>query len=315
MVIRRRGKNFEIDVQGGGYRVRRTVKTEKEAKELHAKISFEIQEHTHSGRMNRAPKKTFGEAMVRWLKSGAPDSMKSHARCVAPHMKDVLLKDCASAANEMLQSFIASGLKPATINRRLAIVKRILNLSYDQWGWLDEPLARKIKGLSEKNQRHYYLTPAQVEQLATACECLPARHCILIAAYTGLRRSEIFRLEKNNYRDGMIFLTAQTKSGKPRAVPVPSRITSICEQLPIPITPDMLRSNFEKARVKIKMPWLHFHDLRHTYASWLAGSSDVPVTLIRDLLGHSSLSVTSRYAHLSSATFDIDAALSGGKNR
>jgi site-specific recombinase XerD len=45
------------------------------------------------------------------------------------------------------------------------------------------------------------------------------------------------------------------------------------------------------------LPHVHWHDLRHTYASWLAQAGQ-PMGAIRDLMGHSSLAVTNRYAHL-----------------
>ena len=47
----------------------------------------------------------------------------------------------------------------------------------------------------------------------------------------------------------------------------------------------------------MKMPDIRFHALRHTYASWLV-QSGVPLRAIQDLLGHTSLKMTERYAHL-----------------
>ncbi len=46
------------------------------------------------------------------------------------------------------------------------------------------------------------------------------------------------------------------------------------------------------------MPTLRLHDLRHTFASCLVTDPSIPITLVCDLLGHSSLAVTSKYSHL-----------------
>ncbi|MCO6445825.1 MAG: tyrosine-type recombinase/integrase [Anaerolineae bacterium] len=56
----------------------------------------------------------------------------------------------------------------------------------------------------------------------------------------------------------------------------------------------------EAARKAAGMADVHFHDLRHTYASWLA-QDGVSMASIRDLLGHASMQTTSRYAHLGRA--------------
>jgi hypothetical protein len=46
------------------------------------------------------------------------------------------------------------------------------------------------------------------------------------------------------------------------------------------------------------MPGLHFHDLRHTFASqWVMSGGDLYV--LKDILGHKSIVMTQRYAHLS----------------
>ena len=46
------------------------------------------------------------------------------------------------------------------------------------------------------------------------------------------------------------------------------------------------------------MSHVRIHDLRHTFASWLASNPEIPMTVVRDLLGHSSLATTNKYSHL-----------------
>jgi len=58
-----------------------------------------------------------------------------------------------------------------------------------------------------------------------------------------------------------------------------------------------LRKRFDAARAAVGMAHVHWHDLRHTYGSWLAQSGH-PLTVTRDLMGHSSLAMTSCYSHL-----------------
>ena len=58
-----------------------------------------------------------------------------------------------------------------------------------------------------------------------------------------------------------------------------------------------LRRVWKSARTAVGRENLRFHDLRHSYASLLAQAGE-SMTTVRDLLGHSSLIVTSRYAHM-----------------
>jgi len=62
----------------------------------------------------------------------------------------------------------------------------------------------------------------------------------------------------------------------------------------------MIRWDFNKARESFDMPTLRLHDLRHTFASWPFENPNIPITAVRDLLGHSNLSVTNKYSHLRS---------------
>lgn len=67
-----------------------------------------------------------------------------------------------------------------------------------------------------------------------------------------------------------------------------------------------IKRSFATARRRAGIEDFRFHDLRHTSAAWLV-STGVPLSAVRDLLGHSTVKVTERYAHL--APEDVRAAV------
>jgi integrase len=118
--------------------------------------------------------------------------------------------------------------------------------------------------------------------------------------FTGLRRGELLALTPEHVRNGTILLRAnETKGKKARAVPVHPAIEEILrERLPIGIRSAALNAHWDQARTACGLKHVRWHDLRHSFASWLAANPSVPLTEIRDLLGHSSLAITNKYAHL-----------------
>ena len=88
-----------------------------------------------------------------------------------------------------------------------------------------------------------------------------------------------------------------------------SRMTRSCTHL-LSLT---YRNAFEGAVARAKLEDFHFHDLRHTFASWTV-QRGATLQEVKDLLGHSTLAMVMRYAHLSpehlrSAVARLDAAL------
>lgn len=174
-----------------------------------------------------------------------------------------------------------------------------------RWGWAPAGLADKIDLLPENPARHIYLTQSEVRKLVAACQHRTTKDAVLIAAYAGLRISEIIALTRDDVKDGCLYIRT-SKSGKPRVVPVHEAIRGPVKRLPLTLGRWAIRDDFDAARARLKKPQWRFHDLRHTNASWLVAAGADLVT-VRDLLGHSSLSVTGRYAHL--ATSHLRAAV------
>lgn len=296
-VFKNRAGHWSVRLQIGGQRIQRTLgasATKQQAQEYEAKI----RQDAIAGKLGKAPERSIEEALVRWLQGEAStlkslDNLKSKVRAIIPHCESRRLTDIVEVAEKVKSAGIEANLNPATINRRLAILRRIANLAYDQWGWIDVDLGAKIKTIKGEKARHIYLTPEEVERLADSCRHAVVATAIRLAARTGLRESEL--LQANTIFDGCI-VVGDSKNGKPRLVPLPVDMLEL--RLPLGITYSTLRTHFEEARKAAGMEGVRFHDLRHTAASWWA-QSGANMAVIRDLLGHSTLAVTSRYAHLS----------------
>jgi integrase len=251
----------------------------------------------------------FRRVLEMWL-NGSATSLKDH-RALVLRSKHVLkfvdcdLKDVPMRASQMVEAGLKAGLRPATINRRLAIARRVLNIAFDT-GLTDVQYGRRVKMLPEKNTRHTYLTTEEIEAL-----CEAAGNCgdaLRFLAYTGLRLGEMFSLQPGDVVDGRVILRPEnTKTSRPRTVPLPAVVADKATPWLWPgVT--TLRRRFSEARMAIGKPDLHIHDLRHTYASLLCVSG-APMTAVRDLLGHTSIAVTNRYSHLSTGHLEEAVAM------
>ena len=291
MSIRKRGKAWVIDVQVEGERIRQTVRGARaDALKEEARLRRQVANGTA-------------------VKHGIEEGLHKYLTEYAVHNKDYkgalskarAIRSCIAGKSFDDITTVASAIKkarnkPATINRRLALLRRICNLAFKEWGWLETPVAQRVSLIPEHNQRHIYLTVEQVEQLAAHCG--PGQSdAIRLAAYTGLRRSELLQLTQENVVNGNLVLGIENKAGRPRLVPVHPAIKDILERIPLRTTDITLRRQWCAARVKAGLPGVRFHDLRHTWASWLA-QADVALNVIGELLGHSQPQTTKRYTHL-----------------
>jgi integrase len=131
-----------------------------------------------------------------------------------------------------------------------------------------------------------------------------------VALFTGMRRSEIFRLKWQDldFENEQIRLT-NTKSGKTKFIPMNELSKPLFKSIPknselvFPGRNGKQWGSIGKSVNKIKeragLPrsFRSLHGLRHSFATMLAGRG-VDLLTISKLLGHSDVAVTQRYAHL-----------------
>ena len=299
MPVRKHGQRWQVRVAvGGGKRVEQTLPrgaTRTDALALETALR-RAQIDAAAGRDQRY---TLDQAIDQWLPTA--QRLKSWPRDIR-YRVDVLrgytVGKPLDAIGEVARFFtnvgLEAGYSAAHINRHLAILRRVGRLAHG-WGWLHRLPA--IEMLTGEQQRHVYLTPAQVRKLMRHTDPLMA-DMILFLTLTGLRRGEMLRLTPDNIRGNLIVLDSTNKSGRPRTVPMPPEAARIARRrLPFRMGVPLFNKRFRAAREAAGLPHVHAHDLRHTFASWLVQAGE-SLSSVRDLLGHSSSAVTDRYAHL-----------------
>lgn len=293
MPVRKRGDRWHVRFQVDGHRVETTAgkgASRADAVALEAKLRADIL----AGRLGRAPNRTVEEALVKWLTEYAPRlksyrSLLSKVNQIEPHLKGARLDQITQVAERVRNA--GAGKEPGTINRQLAILRRVAKLAFNEWNWLTIDLGSRIKMVPGERSRETYLTEEEANRLIDCCAHDRVKDAIRLGLLTGLRQGEILRLSPANRIAGLLVLDSLTKNARSRAVPDPGI------ELPLRVTYSTLRTYFERARKAAGLAHVRWHDLRHTTASWILQQGG-PMVLVRDLLGHSSLAVTSKYAHL-----------------
>lgn len=218
-----------------------------------------------------------------------------------------------------IESRRIQGKSNSTINREISILSASINYAIKRWGWnINNPASGLYLKTPEGRLR--WLTAQQAKALLDAAADSKAPHLqdfIVLAINTGMRRSEILRLQIGQidlFTKKILLDGSQTKNGKRRVVPLNNGAISAIESRlrwnnengitthrvfvqrnGRPVV--QINTAFTNAVQKAGIEDFRLHDLRHTFASWLVGEG-VALPEVRDLLGHSSIKQTERYAHL-----------------
>lgn len=185
---------------------------------------------------------------------------------------------------------------PATINRSLGALRKALRLAWES-GRTPVDYSSLVKSLPENNRRTVYLTMQQVDDIAQHAS--PAvRAAIWVALLTGCRRGEVCKIAAEDVgKDRIRIQAGNTKTLRYREVPIVPALRPWLAHIPLAITFEGVKSGFRRAREAAGMPHVHFHDLRHSCATILLGLG-AELHVVREILGHTSIQTTERYAHV-----------------
>lgn len=214
------------------------------------------------------------------------------------------------------------GLQPATVNRETAFIHCMLQRAVE-WDMLDKNPLHGIRKLREFNKRDVNVTPEQIEQLASRLTP-PMASIVRFAVYTGLRRENILGLQiddieffdlRGSSKSPIGKITIRVKGGRIDSYPLGNHTEPILKEaighrssgyvFINPRTGDRYREiskSFFNAVRELgitatqdgKQVPLRFHDLRHVFVTWLV-QRGVPRDIVRDLVGHQSVTTTDLY--------------------
>ncbi|PKD39572.1 integrase [Methylomonas sp. Kb3] len=247
-------------------------------------------------------------------------------------LSDVTADTLTLVKDKLLNETVRTGQKrsPTTALRYMASLSKVFNTAVKSWGWLEDSPMRNIEKPRAAKGRVRFLDDDERERLTKACKksASPLLYpAFILALSTGMRQAETMNLywgkaPANPPTEGAwgvvhleqsCIILHQTKNSEKRRIPLTGlamqllkdmgKVRRIDTPLVFPSHKDPLKP------IDLKQPWLkamaeaeiinfHWHDIRHTTASYLA-MNGASLAEIAEVLGHKTLQMVQRYAHLS----------------
>lgn len=259
---------------------------------------------------------TFKEAAQEYLDRQksllSPKEYERQASILEKHLKPFFAGKLGDISRRRVEEYVtlrSRKCSPATVRKEIGVLKHLLTWAIGG-GMIPSNPAAKITMPRLPAGRLRYLQPTELQAVVEHCPPW-IRPVVLLAVATGMRRGEILGLRwlDVDLLHRQVNLP-QTKNGKGRTLYLNEMALDVFRSLALdsetrpeePVfgleaTPEEVSMCFMRACRKAGVMDFHFHDLRHTHATWLR-QSGVQLDEIARQLGHSDLRMTQRYAHL-----------------
>ena len=304
-----------------------------EAKQWAQSVEAAIREGRHFS--TEAQKHTLAELIDRYVTSVLPGKRDkvNPARQLAWWREEIgyllLVNITPALIAEKRDELLSGDRTPATTSRYLAALSHAFAVAVKEWQWCESNPLERVTKPREPRGRTRFLDDDERARLLEACrvsDCPVLHPIIILALSTGMRRSEIMNLYWREpatppesawgvvHLDQKKIVLHQTKNGEIRNVPLVGQALDALKTLGkvrridtpmvfpgrIPGEPVNIEGHWQKALKTAGIENFRFHDLRHSAASYLA-MNGATLPEIAGVLGHKSLQMVGRYAHLSEA--------------
>jgi integrase len=242
---------------------------------------------------------------------------------LVPFFGKMLLVGIAARDIERFKAHqINRGLKAKTITNQLTVLNKCLGTAYE---WLElNGAPPRIKWPKCAPPQFDYLSPEECELLSSRASGV-VKEMILAALRTGMRQGELKGLQWSSIdwqnqtvsirhsRDDYMKELVSPKSNRERHIPLDADLLDMLQVRKrssgyvfldtdgMPFDNKRLARRMRKLCKETGLRRIGWHTLRHTFASHLV-TRGVPLAAVKELLGHTSIVTTMRYAHLAPST-------------
>ena len=207
-----------------------------------------------------------------------------------------------------VERFKASRVKQvskSTVNRELAVLKRLFTLAVD-WNLVEKNPVKKVAMYRIEEKVMRVLSQDEEQKLIDAA-APHFKSLIIVAINTGMRRGELLALqwEQVDLQSSMITIK-QSKNGKVRHIPINKKAQEALQSIPEPheghvfiyrgLPIKVVKTAFAGAVRRAGILHCTLHSTRHTFATRLV-LAGVDLATVMQLMGHASISTTMKYAH------------------
>jgi len=317
MGVYKKGKKWYIDYYLKGRRKRRKIGPSKKLaeqvlKDVHVKIAKG--EYLDIYDEKKIFFERFSQQYLTYSKTNkAWSTYQRRDRIIISHLTSVFKgRYLFEIIPRMIEKYKAARLEkvaPATVNWELGCLKHMYTKAID-WGYLKINPVKAVKLLKEPPGLLRYLMADKVEALVKSCRGY-LRSIVITALNTGMRKGEILALrwEDVDLKNRKVTVR-NAKNNETRVIPINQTLYQEPLNLSQKSNSEHVFSNgdghpfgdikkgFLSALKRAGIEDFHFHDLRHTFGSYLV-MQGVDLKTVQQVMGHKEIQTTMRYSHLS----------------